>query len=58
MEEALINELGMKISTKKTKVLLCSKYSYTEIKIYLERNFKIEQVENFTHIESIISADE
>jgi len=53
----LINVLGMKISTKKTNVLLCSKNSYTEIKIYLERNFKIEQVENFTHLESIISVD-
>jgi hypothetical protein len=57
MEEALINELWMKVNTKKTKFLLCSKNSYTEIKIYLERNFKIEQVENFTHLESIISAD-
>jgi len=50
MEEVLINELEMKINTKKTKFLACNKSSYTEIKIYIERNFKIEQVENFTHL--------
>lgn len=53
MEIMLINELGMKINTKKTKCLLCSKNSYAVIKIYLERNLKIEQVEYLTYLGSI-----
>lgn len=35
VQKALINELGMKINTKKTKVLVCSKKNYIKIKIYL-----------------------
>lgn len=43
----LMND-GMKINTKKMKVLVCIKNSHAGIKIYLERNYKIEQVENIT----------
>jgi hypothetical protein len=46
----------MKINTQKTKVLVCSKNNIT-IKIHLQNNQEIKQVEEFAYLGSIISKD-
>lgn len=38
MEEAMVNKLDMKLNTKNTKELVCSKNGHAVIKIYLEIN--------------------
>lgn len=46
------------IGVIKTKCLICSVDTYTNVRICLRKNQKIEEVENCTYLKSIISADE
>jgi len=55
MEETLLNEQNMKINTKKTKVLVCSRNNNITTRIHLQNNQAIEQVEEFAYLESIVS---
>jgi hypothetical protein len=49
MEETLLNELNIKINTKKTKVLICSRNKNIRARIYKQNNKEIEQVKEFAH---------
>jgi len=54
----ILNELNMKINTKKTKVLvLCSGNNSIRARIHLQYNQGIEQVKKFTYLGSMISED-
>lgn len=49
----MINELHMTINIRKTKVLICSRNNYTRVKLYLQGNHKLEQVEDFTYFKNV-----
>lgn len=57
MEGTLLNEINMKINTKKTKVLVCSRNRKIRARIHMQNNQEIEQVEEFAYLGSIISED-
>ena len=50
-------DLHMKINTKKTKVLVCSRYNSIRTSIKLKDGENIEQVEDFIYLGSTISSD-
>jgi len=57
MEETLLNELNIKINTKNTKVLVCSRKRNIRARIHLQNNQEIEQVKEFAYLGNIKSED-
>jgi|UniRef100_A0A2S2QM29 hypothetical protein len=56
LEQVMEKELHMKINTKKTKVLVCSRYNIRS-RIKLKDGETIEQVEDFIYLGSTINSD-
>lgn len=57
LEQVMEKDLHMKINTKKTKVLVCSRYNSIRTSIKLKDGENIEQVEDFMYLGSTISSD-
>ena len=57
MELIMEKDLHMKMNSKKTKIVVCSRDNPRRTRIKLNDNEIIEQVEDFTYLGSIISSD-
>jgi len=57
MELVMEKDLHMKMNSKKTKVVVCSRENPRRTIIKLIDNETIEQIEDFTYLGSIVSSD-
>lgn len=57
MKKTLLNELNIKIKTKKTKVLVCNKNNNIKSRVYLKNKQELVEVEEFAYLESIKCED-